>query len=137
MSTILHERSPFDILFRNHFNAESTFQPALDTKQPHPLNIFFDDKALYFEVACTGLTRSDVLTEIEGDVLKISYQKPEDDKFHEGTIYSGLSKKSFDLRYKIAPKFNLSGTVAEMDNGLLTLTIPLAEESKPKTIKIK
>ena len=140
MSTLqLLERhiSPFDILFRNQFKSGSTFQPALDTKQPHPLNIFYDDKGLHFEVACTGLTKKDVALDIEGDILAISYKKPEEEKFHEGTIYNGLSKKSFDLRYKIAPKFSLSNTDATLENGLLTIFIPLAEEAKPKTIKIK
>ena len=140
MSTLqLLERhlSPFDILFRNHFHADSTFQPAANTKQPHPLNIFFDDKGLHFEVACTGLTKSDVILDIEGDTLKISYKKPEDDEFHEGTIHQGLSKKSFDLRYKIAPKFDLGKIDASLTNGLLDIFIPLAEEAKPKSIKIK
>ena len=140
MSTLqLLERhlSPFDILFRNHFHADSTFQPASNTKQSHPLNIFFNDEGLNFEVACTGLTKSDVILDIEGDTLKISYKKPEDDEFHEGTIHQGLSKKSFDLRYKIAPKFNLSKTDAALENGLLEIFIPLAEEAKPKSIKIK
>ena len=140
MSTLqLLERhiSPFDILFRNHFHADSTFQPAANTKQPHPLNIFYDDKGLHFEVACTGLTKKDVDIDIEGDVLKISYKKPKEEVFHEGTIYNGLSKKSFDLGYKIAPKFDLSVTEAEMANGLLEITVPLAEDAKPKSIKIK
>ena len=140
MSTLqLLERhlSPFDILFRNHFNSDSTFQPASDTKQPHPLNIYFDDKGLYFEVACTGLTKKDVVLDIEGDILKISYKKPEDEKFHEGTIHRGLSKKSFDLRYKIAPKFDLGQTEASLKNGLLEIFRPLAEEAKPKSIKIQ
>ena len=140
MSTLqLLERhlSPFDILFRNHFNADSTFQPASNTKKSHPLNIFFDDEGLHFEVACTGLTKKDVILDIEGDILKISYKKPEDEDFHEGTIHRGLSKKSFDLRYKIAPKFDLSKTDAVLENGLLDIFIPLAEEAKPKSIKIK
>ena len=140
MSTLqLLERhlSPFDILFRNHFNADSTFQPASNTKQSHPLNIFFDDEGLHFEVACTGLTKKDVILDIEGDILKISYKKPEDESFHEGTIHRGLSKKSFDLRYKIAHKFDLSKTDAVLENGLLDIFIPLAEEAKPKSIKIK
>ena len=140
MSTLqLLERhlSPFDILFRNHFNSDSTFQPASDTKQPHPLNIYFDDKGLYFEVACTGLTKKDVVLDIEGDTLKISYTKPEKEEFHKGMIHNGLSKKSFDLRYKIAPKFDLGNIDATLTNGLLEIFIPLAEEAKPKSIKIK
>jgi HSP20 family protein len=140
MSTLeIFERqiSPFDILFRNLFNAESQFAPALQSKQPHPVNIFYDDKGLHFEVACTGLTKKEVDINIEGDILKISYKKPEVEEFHEGTIYNGLSKKSFNLGYKIAPKFDLSEATAELANGLLTIFIPIAEEAKPKSIKIK
>jgi len=129
--------SPFDILFRNHFKTDSVFNPVKNSKQPHPLNIFFDDEGLHFEVACTGLTKKDVILDIEGDTLKIGYKKPDEENFHEGTIHSGLSKKSFDLRYKIAPKFDLSKTDAALENGLLEIFIPLAEEAKPKSIKIK
>ena len=129
--------SPFDILFRNLFNAESQFAPALQSKQPHPVNIFYDDKGLHFEVACTGLTKKEVDINIEGDILKISYKKPDNDEFHEGTIYNGLSKKSFNLGYKITPKFDLNGSTAELANGLLAIFIPIAEEAKPKSIKIK
>jgi len=46
-------------------------------------------------------------------------------------------KKSFDLGYKISPKYNLTKISAEMENGLLNLHIPISEESKPKSIKIK
>ena len=96
MSTLeIFERhiSPFDILFRNHFKSDSTFKPVGNFKQPHPLNIFFDDTGLHFEVACTGLTKKDVVLDIEGDTLKISYTKPDDDTFHDGMIHNGLSKK--------------------------------------------
>ena len=145
MSTLqLLERhlSPFDILFRNHFNSDSTFQPASDTKQPHPLNIFYDDAGLNFEGACTGLTKKDIVLDIEGDILKISYTKPHEERgdngqIHPGMIHNGLSKKSFDLRYKIAPKFDLTQIDAALTNGLLEIFIPLAEEAKPKSIKIK
>jgi HSP20 family molecular chaperone IbpA len=78
----------------------------------------------------------------EGATLKISYTKPheergDDDQMHPGMIHNGLSKKSFDLRYKIAPKFDLTQIDAALTNGLLEIFIPLAEEAKPKSIKIK
>ena len=139
MSTLFLERpiNPFDILFRNLFNAEEQFSPALHSKQPHPVNIYYDKKGLHFEVACTGLTKKEVILDIEGDLLIISYKKTQDDEFHSGSIYNGLSKKSFNLGYKIAPKFDLSVTEAEMANGLLKIFIPLAEDAKPKSVKIK
>ena len=55
----------------------------------------------------------------------------------KGIFITVYQKKSFDLRYKIAAKFDLSITEAEMTNGLLEIFIPLAEDAKPKSIKIK
>ena len=126
----------FDILFRNFFKADEAFAPALNSKQPHPLNIFYDDQGLHFEIACTGLTKDDLKIDIEGNELKIHYLKKDPDPNLEGYIYHGLSKKSFSLGYKIAPKFDLNKTKAELTNGLLEIFIPLAEDAKPKSIKI-
>ena len=52
-------------------------------------------------------------------------------------IHRGVAKRSFNLGYKIASKFSLANAAAEMENGLLTIEIPFAEEAKPKVLKIK
>jgi HSP20 family protein len=130
--------SEFDILFHNFFNPQSGFLSAAQAKQPHPLNIFYTDNSLHFEVACTGLTKDDVKVDIEDDVLKISYKKPEgDEPIHPGTIHRGLSKRSFDLGYKISAKYDLSKADAKLENGLLEINIPITDKAKPKTLKIK
>ena len=127
----------FDILFRNFFKADEAFAPALNSKQPHPLNIFYDDQGLHFEIACTGLTKKDIKIDIEGNELKIHYLKKEpEEQLSEGFIYHGLSKKSFSLGYKIAPKFDIDLTDAKLEHGLLNIFIPLVEEAKKKTVTI-
>ena len=141
MSTLFNERTPFDLLFRNLFKADGVFQPTtFENKQPHPLDIYYDDKGLHFEVACTGLTKKDIQLEIDGDLLQIIYDKPNDDLSEDtyaGYIYKGLSKRSFNLGYKVSAKFELEQLEAEMKDGLLHLFIPIAESKKPKSIKIK
>ena len=129
--------TPFDILFRNFFKADEAFAPALNSKQPHPLNIFHDDQGLYFEIACTGLTKKDIKIDIEGNEIKIHYLKKEpEEPLSEGYIYHGLSKKSFSLGYKIAPKFDVEKTQAKLENGLLNIIIPIADNAKKKTVTI-
>ena len=129
--------TPFDILFRNFFKADEAFAPALNSKQPHPLNIFYDDQGLSFEIACTGLTKKDIKIDIEGNELKIHYLKKEpEEQLSEGYIYHGLSKKSFSLGYKIAPKFDIEQTQAKLENGLLNIFIPIADNAKKKTVTI-
>lgn len=126
----------FDILFKDIFNNPNNFS-FIQGKQPHPLNIFYDEGGLHFEVACTGLTKKDVQLDIEDDTLKIIHEKEDQTEIHPGTIHRGLSQKSFKLVYKISSKYDLSQTEASLENGLLQIDIPLREESKPKSIKIK
>lgn len=149
MSTLFFERSlsPFDLLFKDFFKSELDFQPAAQAKFSHPVDIFETKHGLHFEVACTGLSREDINLSIEGDILKISYNKAGKlDSTSEPTpanaqernyIHKGIAKRSFDLGYKIASKFNLSKVEAMMENGLLGIRIPYAKESKPESIKIK
>ena len=138
MSTLFNERTPFDILFRNFFNGDLGYLPAVETKFPHPLDIYYTDQGLHFDIACTGLSKKDVDIQIEGDEIRFKYERPKTtDKLPEGFIYNGLSKKSFNLGYKIAAKFDLSKASAEMENGLLKVLIPLADEAKPKSLKIQ
>lgn len=139
MSTLFFERqlSPFDLLFKDFFKSELDFQPAHQAKFSHPVDIFETEHGLHFEVACTGLTKKDVELNIEGDLLKITYNKEPKEYKDRNYIHKGIAKRSFNLGYKIASKFDLSQADAMMEDGLLAIRIPFAEESKPKTLKIK
>jgi len=143
MSTLFNETyvSPFDLLFRDFFKSELDFQPAINAKHSHPVDIFENKHGLHFDIACTGLSKEDVEINIEGDILKVSYTKPQDSECCEVNdctyIHKGVAKRSFNLGYKIAPKFNLLKAEAMMENGLLGIRIPYADEAKPKVLKIK
>ena len=143
MSTLFFERhiSPFDLLFRDFFKSELDFQPATEAKISHPVDIYENKNGLHFEIACTGLTKSDIEINIEGDILKISYNKSKDEACCEVDdckyIHRGIAKRSFNLGYKVASKFKLPESSAEMKDGLLRISVPFAEESKPKALKIK
>ena len=143
MSTLFLERklTPFDLLFRDFFKSELDFQPAIEAKHSHPVDIFENKHGLHFDIACTGLSKSDIEINIEGDVLRISYNKPKDEACCETNecnyIHRGIAKRSFNLGYKIASKFDLSKAEAVMENGLLVISIPFAKESKPQVLKIK
>ena len=143
MSTLFLERtlSPFDLLFKDFFKSEFGFQPAIEAKHSHPVDIYENKAGLHFEIACTGLTKEDVEINIEADILKVSYNKAKDEACCEvddcNYIHKGVARRSFNLGYKIASKFNLSLATAEMKNGLLKISVPFAEEAKPKALKIK
>ena len=143
MTPFIPERhlSPFDLLFKDFFRSELNFQPAIEAKISHPVDIYENQDGLHFEIACTGLDKNDVDINIEGDILRVSYNKSEDDKccyVNDCTfLHKGIARRSFNLGYKVASKFKLSESEAEMKNGLLKISVPYAEEAKPKALKIK
>ena len=131
--------SPFDILVRNFFDTETPFHPLHAVKLKHPVDVYEDAKGLHLEVACTGLTKEDVSINIEGDILRVSYEKENDEPTNRDYHYSGIAKRSFNFGYKVNNRFNLSQVSAKMEDGLLSITIPYSPHvvTKPKTITIK
>tara|TARA_B110000211_G_scaffold100021_1_gene116425 strand:+ start:81 stop:512 length:432 start_codon:yes stop_codon:yes gene_type:complete len=131
--------SPLDVLVKNFFDKDATFDKPSRQSIPHPLDIYEDDDGITFEIACVGLTKTDIDISIEEDMLKVSYEKDVDKKPSPETYYhySGVKKSSFDFGWKVARRFNLSKAEAEMLNGLLCITIPFSSEAKPKTLQIK
>ena len=141
MGTLFLERnfSPLDILVKNFFQQEQEeFQKPTNRILNHPVDIYEDKTGLFFDIACTGLTKKQVKVDIEGDILRVSYTKKDKDEEKDLHVYhSGIAKRNFNLGWKIARRFELSKIEASMKDGLLKLFIPLTPESKPKTVSIK
>ena len=134
---------PTDLLFKNFFEQASEFEPSIDRKINHPVDIIYTEEALLFEIAAVGLAKKDIELEVEdGNCLKVSYTKPSiesnsSDQDAGEYIHKGIAKRSFNLGWKISPKFDLTKIKATMENGLLRLEVPVSPDSKPKTITIK
>lgn len=127
----------FDILFRNLFDTDSHFNTLSGVKNSHPVDIYEDSNGLTFEIACTGLSKEDLDLSIEHDVLRVFYKKQHQEEIERIYQTRGIARRSFDLAYKIAPKFNLTKANASMENGLLIISMPFAEEAKAKQLAIK
>ena len=140
MGTLFLERkfSPLDILVKNFFNQDEEFTTPNNRILNHPVDIYEDKTGLFFDIACTGLTKKQVKVDIEGDILRVSYTKKDDKEDESLHIYhSGIAKRNFNLGWKIARRFDLTKIEGSMKDGLLKLFIPLTPESKPKTVSIK
>ena len=135
MSTLIYERNPFDILVRNFLQSANRYQPLAESKLPHPVDIYERDNGLGLDIACTGISKEDIEILIEGNIIRVNYDKPQDVGAGE-YIHRGIAKRSFNLGWKIDSRFNLSKATAEFKNGLLQIVIPFAKGLEPKTLKI-
>ena len=136
MNTLLLERNPFDILVRNFFKDAGHFRPIQESKLPHPVDIYEKDNGLGIDIACTGISKEDIEILIEGNIIRVNYDKPEEEDKGQ-FVYKGIAKRSFNLGWKIDSKFELSKAKASFENGLLRIGIPFSKGSELKTLKIK
>jgi HSP20 family molecular chaperone IbpA len=127
--------SPFDILIKDFFNTDTEFRPA-QTKINHPVDIYEANDGLNIDIACVGLTKKDIEITVEGDILKVEYNRDKS-KNDETYVHRNIAKRSFNLGWRISRRFDLSKLNAKLELGLLQLSAPLTEDNKPKTVTIK
>ena len=128
---------PFDIVWKNFFDDHATFNPIRE-KINYPVDIYEIETGLRFELAVVGLSKEDIDILTEGDTLRITHDRLEKDPINvRPYIQKGIARRSFDLAWKIASKFDLSKLEASLNKGLLVIDIPYAAEKAPKKIEIK
>jgi len=128
--------SPFDILFRDFFKSEEEFAPFNQIRVNHPVDIYEAKDGLNIDIACVGLTKKDIDLTIEGDILRVEYKKDKGSNDAE-YIQRNIAKRSFNFGWRISRRFELGNLEAKLQNGLLHLYAPLAEDQKPKSVTIK
>ena len=128
--------SPFDVLFKDFFKTDVDYQFADATKLNHPVDIYEANEGLNIDIACVGLTKKDIDLTIEGDILRVEYKKESGSTATE-YIQRNIAKRAFNFGWRINGRFDLSKLEAKLENGLLTLFAPLADEAKPKQVTIK
>ncbi len=127
---------PFDIVWKNFFDSNSQFN-TFENKINYPVDIYETENGLRFDLAVVGLTETDIDIQVDGDTLRVKYERPENLTEVETYLQRGITRRSFDLAWKVASKFELSKLQASLDRGLLMLDIPYAAEKAPKKIEIK
>lgn len=138
MGTLTHYgTSPFDILFRNFFDTDGDFAPFNQIRVNHPVDIYEDGNGLCIDIACVGLTKKDIDLTIEGDILRVEYNKKASKDSETNYIQRNIAKRAFNFGWRISRRFDLSKLEAKLQNGLLQLHAPFSDESKPKSVTIK
>lgn len=144
----------FKTLFDNFYDTFDTFDNVNNiAKQAEkvalPMNIIREeDGSSTVEVAVVGKTREDIsvkgITE-NGNVYlvieSIEKEKTKDEKnVDEKRSYSVHKIKGTDklsIKLFVPATFDINGATVKVENGLLTVKIPVAEEAKPITFEIK
>ena len=102
------------------------------------VDMYETDTAVMVKAAIPGVDPKDVEISVTGDTLTIRGEVKKEEQVKEENYlrrerYYGSFCRSFLLPTRVVA----DDAEAVFENGVLTLTLPKAEEVKPKTIKVK
>jgi HSP20 family protein len=93
---------------------------------------------MVMKAALPGLKPEDVNIDITGETLTIKGEgKAEQEVKRKDYLYQGRRYGAFSRSVVLPSGLKPDKAEATMEDGILTLTIPKAEEVKPKAIKVK
>lgn len=111
------------------------FVPA----QTGEMEMYEDDDNVVVKMKAAGFEPEQIDISIEGKVLsitgKIEMEKEEEDKKRK-YYYKEMRNESFTRSITLPTSVKSEDIKAEMKNGILKVTLPKAEEVKPKKISI-
>jgi HSP20 family protein len=107
-------------------------------EQPVALDIYMTPDSLVVEAALPGVRPDDVDISVLGDTLTIKAStNQEQTSDGDGYSYREIRRGSFSRSVTLPSGLKADAATASFENGLLRLSIPKAEESKPRQIQIK
>ncbi|MEN8241986.1 MAG: Hsp20/alpha crystallin family protein [Chloroflexota bacterium] len=102
-----------------------------------PVNVRFDGEAYLITAMVPGVSPADVKIEVLEDIVTLSGEFPVEQNEDTKSLLDELPSGQFSRRLRLPVTLDASGADAEIKNGMLSLRVLQAEESKAKQIKVK
>lgn len=92
--------------------------------------------SIFIDIAITGLVVDNLKLDVSKDKLVLAYTKPEDTEKRTFLSKPRLPSRSFEKSWELPSHLDASKITSKALNGLLTIEVPIREESKPRSIEI-
>lgn len=102
------------------------------------LSMYEQDDQVVVEAAVPGVAADQVDVSVENGVITIKADYNVEDKEKNGkkVVYRGSHQAKYFYQANLPASVNANQAKAEVDNGVVTVSIPKAEEAKPKKIAV-
>ena len=127
----------FDSLFGDAFAGLSPFsriasflENSSNGNRGIAADLYEDEGAYYVRLEMPGVKKNEVNVELDGNRLAVSFDRVVKE---DG---SGESSTSYHRKLTVPKGADGGRIAATLSDGILTVTMPKAEETKPRTIKV-
>ncbi len=116
----------------------AAFLPGYGARQYPLVNLYEDKDNLYVEALAPGVSPEKLDRTVQGTTLTISGEKPglqsvKPEQVHRSERSAGRFVRTVELPYQVSD----AGVAASYKNGLLLITLPRHEATKPKQIQVR
>jgi len=131
-------RDAMNRLFEESIVQTRTGWPVSDRAEALAVDMYETDDTIVVKAAIPGIKSDELDVSITGDTLTIKGETKAEEEIEEGNfIRRERCYGSFCRSLTIPLSVVADQAEAEFEDGVLTLTLPKAEEVKPKVIKVK
>jgi len=128
-------RSLMDSAFDDFFSRSPVTYNGMGAVE---VNLMQTDDDLVVKASIPGVKPEDINISISGDTLTLRGEIKEDEEYKDANYHiKEMRQGSFSRTMTLPVKVDADKAKAEFENGVLRLTMPKAEEVKPKTITVK
>ncbi len=112
--------------------------PYWDSRVAMPLDIEEKDDRYVIQASVPGFAPEDIKIDVEEDLLTIRAERKDEEEQTEGEWhlherFTGATER----RLRLGKEIDRDTIEAELEHGVLTLSLPKVEEIKPKSIEVK
>lgn len=137
-SDLMSLREAMDRLFEESFVRPNSRLMAADGAYELALDVYETDNDVMVTAALPGVRPEDVDISITGDTLTIKGETKFETKMEKANYLRQERRYgAFSRTIALPMPVQADRAEAKFKDGVLTLSIPKAEEAKPKTIKVK
>lgn len=138
ITDLMSLRQAMDRLFEDSFVRPSRALATIGEMAAPALDIYQTADEIVVKAAVPGLKPEDISIDITGDTLTIKGEsKAEQEIEKEDYLYQERRYGAFSRTVILPGGLRSDKAEATIEDGILTLAIPKAEETKPKAISVK
>ncbi len=128
----------FDRLMNDVFSSFNRIPNAFDEAWSPRVDIAETENEYSVAIELPGIEKKNLSINVKDSILTIKGEKKAEEK-QEGVNYLRMERSygEFERQFKLSKNIITDKIAAEYKNGVLNITLPKAEEAKPKEIAVK
>ncbi len=109
------------------------------TETPSGMDIYETDDSVVVEAQVPGIKEENLEVTLEGNILTIKAEQTEteEEKKKKKTVHKATRQTSFTYSTSLPRVVDAEKASAEIENGVVKVTIPKTEAEKPRKLEVK